>query len=179
MLNSVMASAAGMAHAMSSAESVSILIEEYAGIDLVKKNTYGKLHDSVARAGTHESAVLMLDEAEKQFIEREFTKEQIAAETTKGGKIKRTKFLPPEYTSAKSVLLGALEQGLPLFNADGEAFGKSALSKAQSEGAKTPAEKIAAMLESIKKIIVKELPHEQAALIAAVSATVDGWTPST
>lgn len=178
-LNSVMASAAGMAYAMSSAESLSILIEEFAGIDIVKKGTYAKLHDSIARAGTVESAELMLDEGEKLFIEREFSAAQIAAETTKGGKIKKSKFLPGDYQSAKSVLLGALRQGIPLFDENGEALGKSALSKAQSEGSKTASEKIAAQLESILKIIRKESPEVQAELIAAVSATVDGWIPAT
>lgn len=178
MLNSF-AAASGMAYAMSSAESLSILIEEFAGLKLVKESTYGKLHDAVARAGTVEAAEAMLEEGEDIFIKREFTPEQIAAETTKGGKIKKSKFLPGDYASAKSTLLGALRNGVPLFDENGEPVGKSALSKAQSEGSKTPAEKIVAMLESIKKIIGKELPHEQAMLIASVSATVDGWTPST
>lgn len=179
-LNSVMASAAGTAYALSSAESISIVIEEFAGLDVIKKDTYSKLHDSCARAGSFEAATAMLDEAEELFIKNNFKPEQIDAERTKkDGKVKKSKFLPDDYQSAKSVLLGALRQGIPLFGEDGEALGKSALSKAQSEGKKTAAEKIQAQLESILKIIRKESPEVQVELIAAVCATVDGWIPAT
>lgn len=179
MLNSVMAEESS-AYVMDSAESVAIVIEEFTGLDIIRRDTYAKLHDSVAKAGTFDAATELLDKAEEKFIKNNFSAEQIDAERTKkDGKIKKSKFLPDDYQSAKSVLLGALRQGIPLFNEDGEALGKSALSKAQSEGKKTASEKIAAQLESILKIIRKEDAATQAELIAAVSATVDGWIPAT
>lgn len=113
---------------MSEAESVSVLIEDFGGIEEVRKDTYGRLHTTVSKAASPQAAVTLLDEAELIYIRNNFSEEKIKAETKKNGSIKRTKFLPNDYMSAKSVLLGCLEKGIPLFDEDGNPMGKSALS---------------------------------------------------
>lgn len=113
-------------------ESVSMLIEDFGGIQEVRNDTYGRLHNTVAGAGSLEKAVKLLDDAEIIFINNNFSEAERLKETTKGGKIKRTKFLPNDYLSAKSVLIGCLEKGIPLFDEDGNPMGKSALSDKRS-----------------------------------------------
>lgn len=117
---------------ISAEESVAMLIEDFGGIQEVRNDTYGRLHSTVAGAGSLETAVKLLDDAEIIFINNNFSEAERLKETTKSGKIKRTKFLPNDYLSAKSVLIGCLEKGIPLFDADGNPMGKSALSDKRS-----------------------------------------------
>lgn len=138
---------------MSEAESVSVLIEDFGGIEEVRKDTYGRLHTTVSKAATPEAAVTLLDEAELIFIRNNFSEEKIKAETKKNGSIKRTKFLPNDYMSAKSVLLGCLEKGIPLFDEDGNPMGKSALSdKRAGKVDKTPQQKLTETLSRALKL---------------------------
>lgn len=133
---------------MTAAESAAVLIEDFGGIEAVRSDTYGRLHTAVSGAGSLENAVKLLDEAEIIFINNNFSEADRLKETTKSGKIKRTKFLPNDYLSAKSVLIGCLEKGIPLFDEDGNPMGKSALSdKRSGKVEKTPAMKLAETLQ--------------------------------
>lgn len=175
MIQSALSALDGEAMVLSSIESVALLIEEFSGISEIRNGTYNRLHAIVAQEGNPEGAEAVLDKAELLFIESNFSVEQIAADTTKAGKVKRSKFLPADYQSAKSVLLGALTNGVSLFDAEGNPIGKSALSRASCDSARTPQEKIGGMLDSLLKAIHKEAPELQAELLAQVAATVDGW----
>lgn len=124
-------------------EAVAILIEDFGGLEEVRKDTYGRLHATVSTAGDFATACSLLDDAEIIFIENNFSEAERLKETTKGGKIKRTKFLSNDYLSAKSVLLGCMEKGIPLFDEDGNPLGKSALSdKRSGKVEKTPEMKL-------------------------------------
>lgn len=128
---------------VSTQESVAMLIEDFGGIEEVRCDTYGRLHSTCAEAGGHAGAAAILDEAEIIFINNNFSEAERLKESTKSGKIKRTKFLPNDYMSAKSVILGALEAGINLFDDDGNPLGKSALSdKKTGKTEKTPAMKL-------------------------------------
>lgn len=134
-------------------EAVAILIEDFGGIEEVRKDTYGRLHATCVSAGDYASACALLDEAESIFINNNFSEADRLKETTKSGKIKRTKFLPNDYLSAKSVLLGCLEKGIPLFDEDGNPIGKSALSdKRLGKSEKTPEMKLKETLLRALKI---------------------------
>lgn len=113
---------------VSTQESVAMLIEDFGGIEEVRRDTYSRLHSTCASAGGYEKASTILDEAEIIFINNNFSEAERLKESTKSGKIKRTKFLPNDYMSAKSVILGALEAGINLFDEEGNPLGKSALS---------------------------------------------------
>lgn len=137
---------------ISAEESVAMLIEDFGGIQEVRNDTYGRLHSTVASAGSLETAVKLLDDAEIIFINNNFSEAERLKETTKSGKIKRTKFLPNDYLSAKSVLIGCLEKGIPLFDEDGNPMGKSALSdKRSGKVEKTAQQKLDAALANALK----------------------------
>lgn len=154
---------------MSEAESVSVLIEDFGGIEEVRKDTYGRLHTTVSKAATAKAAVTLLEEAELIFIRNNFSEEKIKAETKKNGSIKRTKFLPNDYMSAKSVLLGCLEKGIPLFDEDGNPMGKSALSdKRAGKVDKTPQQKLTETLSRALKL-AREVHGESAKYIAILN----------
>lgn len=153
---------------MSEAESVSVLIEDFGGIEEVRRDTYGRLHTTVSKAATPEAAATLLDEAELIFIRNNFSEEKIASETKKNGSIKRTKFLPNDYMSAKSVLLGCLEKGIPLFDEDGNPMGKSALSdKRAGKVDKTPQQKLTETLSRALKL-AREVHGETAAAVVVL-----------
>lgn len=138
---------------ISTEESVAMLIEDFGGIQEVRNDTYGRLHSTVAGAGSLEKAVKLLDSAEVIFINNNFSEAERLKETTKSGKIKRTKFLPNDYLSAKSVLIGCLEKGIPLVDEDGNPMGKSALSdKRSGKVEKTPEMKLKETLLRALKI---------------------------
>lgn len=138
---------------ISTEESVAMLIEDFSGMDEVRKDTYGRLHATVSTAGDYATANLLLDDAEIIFINNNFSEADRLKETTKSGKIKRTKFLPNDYLSAKSVLLGCLEKGIPLFDEDGNPIGKSELSdKRSGKVEKTPEMKLKETLLRALKI---------------------------
>ena len=120
-----------------------MLIEDFGGIEEVRRDTYGRLHSTCAEAGGHAGAAAILDEAEIIFINNNFSEAERLKESTKSGKIKRTKFLPNDYMSAKSVILGALEGGINLFDDEGNPLGKSALQdKKTGKVEKTPEMKL-------------------------------------
>ena len=158
---------------MTAAESAAVLIEDFGGIEAVRSDTYGRLHSIVAGAGSLEKAVKLLDDAEVIFINNNFSEDERVKETTKGGKIKRTKFLPNDYLSAKSVLIGCLEKGIPLFDEDGNPMGKSALSdKRSGKVEKTPAMKLEETLQRALKL-AREV-HGDCATDVVVVATDGG-----
>lgn len=155
---------------MSEAESVSVLIEDFGGIEEVRNDTYGRLHSTVAGAGSLEKAVKLLDDAEIIFINNNFSEAERLKETTKSGKIKRTKFLPNDYLSAKSVLIGCLEKGIPLFDEDGNPMGKSALSdKRSGKVEKTALQKLDAALANALKY-AREVYGETAVAVLVVDS---------
>lgn len=134
-------------------EAVAILIEDFGGLEEVRKDTYGRLHATVSTAGDYAAANTLLDDAEIIFINNNFSEADRLKETTKAGKLKRTKFLPNDYLSAKSVLLGCMEKGIPLFDEDGNPLGKSALSdKRSGKVEKTPEMKLKETLLRALKI---------------------------
>jgi len=137
---------------MSQAESCAVLIEEFSAIKEVKAGTYNRLHSIVLSSGSFENASTLLSDAEMIYIRSNFSEEQILAETTKGGKIKSTKFLPNDYRSAKSVLLNALENGVSLLDENGEPLGKSAISAELSGSKKTPQMKLDEALQRALKL---------------------------
>ena len=137
---------------MTKAESTAFLIEEFKGADDYKKGTYNKMHTTVVECGSFENAVKLFDEAEMIFIKSNFSESEILAESTKSGKIKKTKFLPNDYRSAKSVLLNALENGVSLLDENGEALGKSAISAELSGSKKTPQMKLDEALQRALKL---------------------------
>jgi hypothetical protein len=137
---------------MSQAESCAVLIEEFSAIKEVKAGTYNRLHSIVLSSGSFENASTLLSDAEMIYIRSNFSEEQILAETTKGGKIKTTKFLPNDYRSAKSVLLNALENGVALIDENGDPLGKSALSAELSGSKKTPQMKLDEALQRALKL---------------------------
>ena len=138
---------------VSTQESVAMLIEDFGGIEEVRRDTYGRLHSTCAEAGGYEKAAAILDEAELIFIGNNFSVAERLKESTKSGKIKRTKFLPNDYMSAKSVILGALEAGINLFDEEGNPLGKSALSdKKTGKTEKTPAMKLEETLQRALKL---------------------------
>lgn len=121
----------------------------------VNQDSFNNLR-SVLEGKTFKEATEFLAESELDWIKASFTKAEITANSSKKGKIFITKFLPGPYTSAKSVLLSALEQGKAFYDADGNPIGKSALSKEVSkENQKSPEEKLDKMLESMLKLLPK------------------------
>ncbi len=137
---------------MTQAESCAVLIEEFSAIKEVKAGTYNRLHSIVLTSGSFENASALLNDAEMIYIRSNFSEEQILAETTKGGKIKSTKFLPNDYRSAKSVLLNALENGVALIDENGSPLGKSAISAELSGSKKTPQMKLDEALQRALKL---------------------------
>jgi len=135
----------------SRAEECAVLIEEFTAIKEIRQGTYNRLHSTVASCENTEHAVTLLDEAELIFINSNFTLEQVKQETTKNGKVKRTKFLPNDYLSAKSILISAMQQGTPLFDEDGAALGKSALSAEVSGSTKSVEAKLESALSNVKR----------------------------
>lgn len=155
---------------ISTEESVAMLIEDFGGIQEVRNDTYGRLHSTVAGAGSLEKAVKLLDDAEIIFINNNFSEDERLKETTKSGKIKRTKFLPNDYLSAKSVLIGCLEKGIPLFDEDGDPMGKSALSdKRSGKVEKTALQKLDAALANALKY-AREVYGETAVAVLVVDS---------
>ena len=155
---------------ISTEESVAMLIEDFGGIQEVRNDTYGRLHSTVAGAGSLEKAVKLLDDAEIIFINNNFSEAERLKETTKSGKIKRTKFLPNDYLSAKSVLIGCLEKGIPLFDEDGNPMGKSALSdKRSGKVEKTALQKLDAALANALKY-AREVYGETAVAVLVVDS---------
>jgi hypothetical protein len=119
----------------------------------VNQDSFNNLR-SVLEGKTFSEASEFLAESEIEWIKASFTESEIAANSSKKGKIFITKFLPGPYVSAKSVLLSALEQGKAFYDADGNPIGKSALSKEVSkENQKSPEEKLDKMLESMLKLL--------------------------
>lgn len=155
---------------ISTEESVAMLIEDFGGIQEVRNDTYGRLHSTVAGAGSLEKAMKLLDDAEIIFINNNFSETERLKETTKSGKIKRTKFLPNDYLSAKSVLIGCLEKGIPLFDEDGNPMGKSALSdKRSGKVEKTALQKLDAALANALKY-AREVYGETAIAVMVVDS---------
>lgn len=155
---------------ISTEESVAMLIEDFGGIQEVRNDTYGRLHSTVASAGSLETAVKLLDDAEIIFINNNFSEAERLKETTKSGKIKRTKFLPNDYLSAKSVLIGCLEKGIPLFDEGGNPMGKSALSdKRSGKVEKTAQQKLDAALANALKY-AREVYGETAVAVLVVDS---------
>lgn len=137
------ATAVHEALSITKSESVAMLIEDFGGIEEVRRDTYGRLHSTCAEAGGYDKAFTILDEAEVIYINNNFSEAERLKESTKAGKIKRTKFLPNDYMSAKSVILGALEAGINLFDEEGNPLGKSALQdKKLGKVEKTPEMKL-------------------------------------
>ena len=154
---------------MTAAESAAVLIEDFGGIEAVRSDTYGRLHTVVSGAGSLENAVQLLDDAEIIFINNNFSEAERLKETTKGGKIKRTKFLPNDYLSAKSVLIGCLEKGIPLFDDDGNPMGKSALSdKRSGKVEKTAQQKLDAALANALKY-AREIHGDDATVVVVMA----------
>ena len=163
---------------MTDAESLSVLIESFKALDDVHReltiDNFNKTRDVILNAIEH-AGMAEADGVEQRECAERFCEETEIAwcmddinvdeetrkrETTKGSKgkpghLKLSKLLPGPYLSAKSVILNAIEGGVDLFDADGKPLGKSALQKANTANSKTPEEKLAAMLESMKKLVAQ------------------------
>lgn len=133
---------------MAADESCAFLIEEFGAIKDVRDGTYNKLFATVTQQVTFDAASDLLDRAEMIYINACHSPEAIASQTTKSGKIKRTKFLPNDYLSAKSVLLNAMQKGVPMYDEAGEPLGKSALSSGVSGSSKTAQQKLDAAMSN-------------------------------
>lgn len=175
----------GAAEELPRAEQVAETIEEFKATESFKAGTYNKLHtvcvalrDSAMNNDSTPSAVRAAVESELEagemiFIKANYSRDEIDAATTKAGKIKTTKFLPGDYRSAKSVILNAIENGVSLFDADGEALGKSALQKGINEATgseKTDQQRLDEALQAVIKYAARI--HEGATL--AVRLWKDG-----
>ena len=176
----------GSAEEMTNAAQVAETIEEFKATESFKAGTYNKLHtvcvalrDDAMNNDSTPSAVraaveVELEAGELIFVRANFTQPEIDAETTKKtGKIKMTKFLPGDYRSAKSVILNAIENGVSLFDADGEALGKSALQKGINEATgseKTDQQRLDEALQAVIQYAARV--HEGTAL--AVRLWKDG-----
>jgi hypothetical protein len=160
--------ATGESRALGHAEKVSVCIEEYKATQAFQTGTYNTLFTTTTAIAADvmgtgvELRVQVektLEEGELLFIRMNFSADEIAKESTKGGKIKSTKFLPNDYRSAKSVLLNALESGIPMYDENGEPLGKSALqagikaskpeSESETESTKSDAEKLDAAMAAV------------------------------
>lgn len=133
----------GEAISMSSAESVSVLIEEFGAIREVRNGTYNRLHGIFAGCSNAAEAERILNDGEHLYVMTNYTEQQRIENSTKAGKLKMSKLLPNDYQSAKSILLRAKADGIPMFDEDGDMLGKSALSNAVAGKAeKTAQEKL-------------------------------------
>lgn len=81
----------------------------------------------------------------------------IVASGKKAGQSRHGKYLPAPYRSAKSVILGAIERGVPLYDDDGQPVGKSAL----QHNVKAPGERIASATKSICKALAETLSESE------------------
>jgi len=117
----------------------------------MNSNNFETLRSVLSRFTEHKEAETFLTDSEVAWIEGNFKPGEI--QRFKDGKIKITKHLPGSYSAAKSVLLKALENGIAFYDENGEPVGKSKLQNANRDAAKTPEEKIAAMMESIAKLL--------------------------
>lgn len=117
----------------------------------MNSNNFETLRSVLSRYTEHGEAEEFLSKSEIEWIETSFSADKI--QRFKDGKIKITKHLPGSYSAAKSVLLGALKNGIAFYDADGEPVGKTALQNANKAASKTPEEKIAAMMESVMKML--------------------------
>ena len=117
----------------------------------MNSNNFETLRSVLSRFTEHSEAEEFLSQSEISWIESSFPADKI--QRFKDGKIKITKHLPGSYSAAKSVLLGAIKNGIAFFDENGEPVGKTALQNANKAASKTPEEKIAAMMESVMKIL--------------------------
>lgn len=121
--------------------------------DEVEVDNFNNMRDLLS-GKSFEEAVSFLEQEEINWIKSSFTDEEIRNGSSKKGKIFLTKFLPGAYNSAKSVILCALEQGKPMFDADGNPLGKTAMQNlVKKENQKSVEEKINTMLDSIVKLL--------------------------
>lgn len=158
---------------MTDTESAAALIEDFGGIEEVRRDTYDRLHTLCAAAVTFDGAAKLLDDAEILFINNNFSEAERLKESTKAGKIKRTKFLPNDYMSAKSVLLGALEGGINLFDEEGNPLGKSALSdKKTGKTEKTPEMKLNETLARALKLAREVYGTDVTDILVCANGTV-------
>ena len=117
----------------------------------MNSNNFETLRSVLSRFTEHKDADEFLSQSEIAWIEQAFKPEEI--KRSKAGKIFVTKHLPGSYVGAKAVLLKALENGIAFYDENGEPVGKSKLQEVNKQAAKTPEEKIRAMMESIAKLL--------------------------
>jgi len=166
---------------------VAELVEEYRATESFRSGVYNKMHalcvrladdaaaekDAPTGAAIRATVEAELEAGELIFVKANFSQSEIDAATTKSGKVKMTKFLPGDYRSAKSVILNAIENGVTLFDEEGEALGKSALQKANNEATgseKTDQQRLDEALQAVIKYAARV--HEGATL--AVRLWKDG-----
>ena len=118
----------------------------------MKADNFETMRSLLSRFTSRPAAEDFLTRNETAWVEGSYPTDKI--KRTKAGKIKNfTELLPGPYSSAKSVLLSAIENGIAFYDADGEPIGKTAMQGKNKEASKTPEEKIAAMLDSIFKVL--------------------------
>ena len=117
----------------------------------MNSNNFETLRSVLSRFTEYEQAEEFLSQSEIEWIETSIPAAEI--KRSKSGKIFVTKHLPGSYSAAKSVLLGALKNGIAFYDENGEPVGKTALQNANKAASKTPEEKIAAMMESVMKML--------------------------
>lgn len=175
----------GAAEEMTNAAQVAETIEEFKATESFKAGTYNKLHtvcvalrddamnNAASPADVRAAVESELEAGEEIFIHANYSKDEIDAARTKKGKLKTTQFLPGDYRSAKSVILNAIENGVSLFDADGEALGKSALQKGINEAtgeAKTDDQRLTDAMAAVVKYASRLNPTAK----IAVHLLVDG-----
>lgn len=175
----------GAAEELTNAAQVAETIEEFKATESFKAGTYNKLHtvcvalrdnamnNAASPADVRAAVESELEAGELIFVKANYSQSEIDEATTKTGKVKMTKFLPGDYRSAKSVILNAIENGVALFDANGDALGKSALQKGINEATgseKTDQQRLDEALQAVIKYAARV--HEGATL--AVRLWKDG-----
>ena len=117
----------------------------------MKTDNFDGLRSLLSGYRDRDSAEAFCETNEIAWIEGNFPADKIVR--FKNGKVKVGKHLPAPYASAKSVLLSAIENGIPFYDADGNPVGKTAMQNKNKDASKTPEEKVTAMLDSICKLL--------------------------
>lgn len=154
------------------------IITEYAVCSEVNASTFGQLVDmsvpfvrehggfNAIAAGAMADA---LDASEESYIASTAPETKKFAKGTKAGKYVKTGILPATYLQARSVVLGAIAEGVPTFTEeDGmvKPAGKTALEKARKgeKETKSPEEKLAALVQTVAALCKQTADPFDAAL---------------
>ena len=170
---SVNADDADVAVPMSESESFTELLGRYAALDSVHEemtvDNFNVTRDLILNHVLNCADLVAATPAEKRAYAEEFCDEQEMAyclslpieeqQWTKGSaksprRLLVAKHLTGPYKSAKSVILCAIGENVSLYDAEGEALGKTAIQNALKE-AKSPQEKIVTTVETLKKLLAQ------------------------